>query len=447
MQILAVALLGIVTTFGYLKKLGYLPEAAPFMLEVFSMAALVFVVARGVQNGFRYVRPAYWLIFSTVLVSIAAGVLANRVEPGPIVSGLRYYVRAIPFFLLPAVFHFSERQIVNQLKFMGVIAMLQVPLAVSQRLDNLRVAGSTGDTTQGTLLNSAILSIFLIGVISVLLGLAMRGVIRVRTAVVMFLACVVPTALNETKATLFLLPIAVLVTFLAGARPGARLRAGVIALTSVTVFLAIFVPVYDSLIVTRGAYAAKLSDFFTSEGRASAYMYSGAQIGDTENVKRIDAIIVPLRFLAEDPVRFVLGVGVGNASRSQLGKQFEGAYLDSIGAFLGTSFAMVTTELGMLGLLLAWMLHWRVFSDARSLAGGGSDVMSALATGWCGVVALITVAYFYKSLIVYDSMTVLFWYFSGLIAAERMRRESGVGTPHLDAGVPGDGVRVGSGRR
>ncbi|MFO1378443.1 MAG: hypothetical protein U1F14_15715 [Steroidobacteraceae bacterium] len=423
MQAFVIALLGIVTTFGYLKKIGYLPDAAPFLLEVFSMAALVLVVARGVQSGFRYVRPAYWLIFCAVGLSLVCGVLANGVQPGPIVSGLRYYFRAIPFFLLPAVYQFSEKQIAGQLKFMAVIALLQLPIAVSQRLANLRVHGQTGDTTQGTLLNSAILSIFLIGVVSVLLGLWMRGTMRLRTALVMFFACVIPTTINETKATLFLLPIAILVTFLAGARPGTRLKATLIALASLSIFLAIFIPVYDSLIMTRGTYAAKLEDFFTSEGRASTYMYSGAQIGDTENVKRVDAIVVPLRFLSEDPVRLVLGVGVGNASRSQFGEQFAGAYFDTMGPFTGTSFAMVTTELGLLGLALAWLLHWRVFSDARSVAAGGSGLLSAVAMGWCGVVALVTVGYFYKSLIVYDSMTTLFWYFSGLIAAERMRRE------------------------
>ena len=126
-------------------------------------------------------------------------------------------------------------------------------------------------------------------------------------------------------------------------------------------------------------------------------------------------------------MRLVLGVGVGNASLSQFGDQFAGAYFDTLGPFTGTSFAMVSIELGMLGLGLAWLLHWKVFSDARSVASGGSGLLSAVAMGWCGLVALMTVGYFYKSLIVYDSMTALFWYFSGLIAAERMRREIGVG--------------------
>lgn len=425
MQAFVISLLGIVTIFGYLKKIGYLPDAATFLLEVYSMLALVYVVAIGVQNGFRFVRPAYWLLFGSTLVVIFCGALANHVDPGPIVSGLRYYLRSIPLFLLPAVFAFSEKQVRQQMKFMAIIAVLQLPIAASQRLENIRARGSTGDTTQGTLLNSAILSIFLVGVASVVLGLAMRGVIKVRTAVVLFVICVIPTTLNETKATLFLLPVAVMVTFMVGAKPGARLRATVIAATSVTVFLAIFVPIYDSLISTR-AYGTKLSDFFTAEGRASGYLYSGADIGDTADVKRADSIVVPLRYLAQDPVLMAFGVGVGNASRSQLGQKFWGEHYETLGPFLGTAFAAVVTEIGLLGLLAALLLHGCIFSDSRAVASHGKGVLAALAMGWCGVVALFTLAYFYKNLIAYDSMSALFWYFSGLIAAERMRRQAGV---------------------
>ncbi|MGD9893980.1 MAG: hypothetical protein AB7U18_22070 [Dehalococcoidia bacterium] len=421
MQAFVISLLGIVTIFGYLKKIGYLPDAVTFLLEVYSILALVYVVAIGVQNGFRFVRPGYWLLFGAWLLVIFCGALANHVDPGPIVSGLRYYLRWIPIFLLPAVFAFSEKQVRQQLKFMGIIAVLQLPIAASQRLENFRARGSTGDTTQGTLLNSGILSIFLIGVASIVLGLAMRRVIKVWTAIVLFMICVIPTTLNETKATLFLFPITVAVTFLVGAKPGTRLRATVIAATSVAVFLAIFVPIYDSLISTR-AYGTKLSDFFTSEGRAAGYMYSGADIGDTANVKRGDAIVVPLRYLSQDPVLMAFGVGVGNASRSQFGRSFWGEHYETLGPFLGMGFGTVVTELGLLGLLVVILLHWNIFSDARSVASRGRRVLPALAMGWCGVVALSAVSYFYKNLIAYDSMTTLFWYFSGLIAAERMRR-------------------------
>lgn len=425
MQAFVISLLGIVTIFGYLKKIGYLPDAATFLLEVYSALALIYVVAIGVQNGFRFVRPVYWLLFGALLLVIFCGALANQVDPGPIVSGLRYYLRWMPLFLLPAVYAFSEQQVRQQIKFMAIIAVLQLPIAASQRLENFRARGSTGDTTQGTLLNSGVLSIFLVGVASVVLGLAMRGVIKVRTAIVLFVVCVIPTTLNETKATLFLLPVTVGVTFLIGAKPGARLRATVIAAASVTVFLAIFVPVYDSLISTR-AYGTKLSDFFTAEGRASGYLYSGADIGDTAHAKRGDSIVVPLRYLAQDPVLMAFGVGVGNASRSQFGRSFWGEHYETLGPFATIGFAAVLTELGLLGLLIMVLLHWNIFGDARSVASRRYGVMPALAMGWCGIVALSAVSYFYKNLIAFDSMTTLFWYFSGLIAAERMRRQAGI---------------------
>lgn len=422
MQVLVLALLVIATTFGYLKKVGYLPDAAPFLLDVLSIFVLVLVLARGIQSGFRYVRPVYWMIFLAVLLVIACGAIANKVAPGPIVSGLRYYVRGVPFFLLPAVYAFSERDLTQQLKLMLAISLLQLPLSISQRLQNIRMHGSTGDTTQGTLLNSGILSVFLIAAVLVVIGLGMRKVIKARTAGLLFVILIVPTTLNETKATLLLLPVSVLIVFLVGTRPGERLRASIVAATAVAAFLAIFVPVYDSLIETR-AYGTRLGDFFTSEHRVSRYVYSGAQIGNTESVGRLDSIIVSLQFLNEDPVRSVVGVGIGNASRSQLGEQFSGEYLGVLGPFILTSFSMVSTELGLFGLALAWLLHWRVFVDASAISKEDRSVFSGVATGWCGVVALLTAAYFYKSLIIYDSVTTLFWYFSGLVAAERMRRE------------------------
>jgi len=422
MQALVLALLGIATTFGYLKKVGYLPEAAPFLLDILSMFVLVLVLVRGTQSGFRYVRPVYWIIFGAVMLVIACGAIANQVAPGPIVSGLRYYVRGVPFFLLPAVYAFSEHNVMQQLRLMLAVALLQLPISINQRLQNIRVHGSTGDTTQGTLLNSGILSVFLIAAVLVVIGLGLRNVIKARTAGLLFVILIIPTTLNETKATLLLLPLSVLIVFLAGAKPGARLKAAIVAATAVSIFLAVFVPVYDSLIETR-AYGTRLGDFFTSESSVSRYVYSGAQIGKAENVGRLDSIIVSLQFLHEDPVRSVVGVGIGNASRSQLGEQFSGAYFGVLGPFVLTSFSMVSTELGLFGLALAWLLHWRVFVDASAISKEDRNVFAGIATGWCGVVALLTAAYFYKSLIVYDSVTTLFWYFSGLVAAERMRRE------------------------
>ena len=147
MQALVLALLGIATTFGYLKKVGYLPEAAPFLLDILSMFVLVLVLVRGTQSGFRYVRPVYWIIFGAVMLVIACGAIANQVAPGPIVSGLRYYVRGVPFFLLPAVYAFSEHNVMQQLRLMLAVALLQLPISINQRLQNIWVHGSIGDTT------------------------------------------------------------------------------------------------------------------------------------------------------------------------------------------------------------------------------------------------------------------------------------------------------------
>ena len=53
--------------------------------------------------------------------------------------------------------------------------------------------------------------------------------------------------INETKATLVLLPIGLLVTFLCASRPGARIKQLGLVLGLTAVFLALFVPTYNKL--------------------------------------------------------------------------------------------------------------------------------------------------------------------------------------------------------
>lgn len=419
MRPLVLALLVVVTTFGFLKRIGWLPDAAPFLTEIFGAIVVAYVALVGTQDRFRYVAPIYWFFFAAIAVVMLCGAIVNQVQPGPLVSGMRTYLKAVPFFFLPAVCRFDSRHVVTQLRLLGLIAVLQLPIALSQRLENMSRGGSTGDTTSGTLLISSIMSIFQIFAVTILLALAFRGIVRVRVAVLLFLLIIFPTTINETKGTLVLLPVAVCVTFLVGAKPGARLKAVLLTLVSIAAFLIVFIPVYDHLIQSK-EYGTPIAEFLTQEGRVEGYLVSGAEIGDTEDVRRGDMIVVPLRFVSQEATRFVFGVGIGNGSRSQLGDGFSGRYFSTIGPFLGTSFGLVTTELGMLGLVLVMLLHLQLFRDAKIVARANSELISALALGWCGVVVVMSVAFFYKNVILYDALSVPFWYLSGVIAAERM---------------------------
>jgi hypothetical protein len=78
-------------------------------------------------------------------------------------------------------------------------------------------------------------------------------------------------------------------------------------------------------------------------------------------------------------------------------------------------------ELGVLGLALVLLTCYLIYRDARVVAASDDGLMGALAAGWAGVAAVVVVATFYKTTIASDALSYLFWYFSGLVSAHRVR--------------------------
>jgi hypothetical protein len=130
---------------------------------------------------------------------------------------------------------------------------------------------------------------------------------------------------------------------------------------------------------------------------------------------------VPFSRIADDPVTFVFGYGVGNASESSLGRGFSGRYALEYRPYLQSALARFFLELGVLGIVVLLIVYWLIFQDCRRLARAGPTLFAGLAGGWAGVVALTVVAMSYVLLEVFPATSFLFWYFSGLVAAERMR--------------------------
>jgi len=62
-----------------------------------------------------------------------------------------------------------------------------------------------------------------------------------------------------------------------------------------------------------------------------------------------------------------------------------------------------------------------VFNDARAVAARDDGLFGAFVLGWAGVTATMTLSMVYKDPVAYGSLTYLYWYFSGVIAARRVR--------------------------
>ena len=439
MQILILLMLVVVTTFEFFtrgdhwRQWAILPNGFQYCPELGGVIAAVIVVIAGTRNRFQFVRSQYLMVFGALSLTIICGTLINDVGAGPILAGARSYLWAVPWFFVPAVFCFTDAQVKTQLKLLLAIALLQLPFAVQQRLGTKGQGSLTGDFTSGTLMISSIMSIFLIGAICVAAAMFVRGRLKLWQFVLLFLLLLVPTTINETKGTLFLLPVSLLVAFLVASRPGRRLR--VILLTSalVSAFGAAFFPIYEYFNADR-QYSVPLGELLTDREKLEKYLYHSEDIGAVRPAGRVDSVVVPFKRMVLDPPLLAFGFGIGNASDSALGRRFIGAQFEIYGPYLRSSAGRLLVELGSFGVTLVFVLMWLVYTDCRVVGRRNEGTISALAAGCAGVTVLLSLAMFYKDIIIHPSLSFAFWYFSGLIAAERMRSVDGSGSLAHNAG-------------
>lgn len=394
-----------------------------FLPELLSGLLTVLVLFEGIRSGFSRVAPKYWLVFALVLLIMLCGILSNGVGTGPIVAGMRVYLRPMPLFLVAAIFPLTDKQLRRQLKCILLLGLLQVPVACYQRYLIYSAGRHSGDDVRGTVGDSGVLSIVLICMALVLLGCFMRKQITKVQFLTLFFLILIPTTINETKATMLLLPIGLLTTVIGGSRSGTRLKVSALAVGLLVVFVSIMVPVYD-MMERYNPYKNErhLLDFFTNQRQMDRYLNTkgGATVGTMHQIRRADALRVPVEYLARDPVRFAFGLGIGNASHSNLGQGFVGTYYDLFQFFVVTSFATFLLELGMLGVGIVFLLYAFTFFDAIAVSREDDEgVIGALAIGWIGVVAVIAASTFYTPIHVWPMLSFLYWYFSGVVAAAR----------------------------
>jgi len=432
MQLVTLAIFCAVTLCSYVASLHLAPAGFKYVPEGFSILLAAAVILAGPGQRFRLIAPRYWLVFGALAVIAACGGLINQLDPGPLIEGIRYYLRAIPMFFVPAIFAVSTKSIRTQLRLLLALALAQIPVSVYQRYHVYSIGHNSGDSVFGTLMISSIESVFLICCICVGAALALRGRLNKFVFLVLFVLLVIPTTINETKGSLFLLPIGLITTLVVGSARGKRLRVGVAAVALVGVFGALFIPIYDFFSTTNNQYPYTLEDFFTNQKFVGHYLEKDAGVGTRGEVGRVDSIVVPLQHFADDPVHLMLGVGIGNASGVSLtGSSGHGAYYSLLGRYAEcTSGASFLIEIGVLGFSLVLLLYWLIARDAIMLAAHDRTILGALALGWVGVTSVILLATFYKNIHAFDSLSYMFWYYSGVIAAARTRLELSVAEEH-----------------
>jgi hypothetical protein len=116
MQDLVLVIFGSVMFVEFLVQLLKLPSMVRFLPELLSCLVLIYVLAAGTRNRFRFVAPKYWLVFGALMLVILCGVINNNPGAGPLISGLRFDFRGAPLFFLAAVLPLTEEQLKRQFK-------------------------------------------------------------------------------------------------------------------------------------------------------------------------------------------------------------------------------------------------------------------------------------------------------------------------------------------
>jgi hypothetical protein len=416
MQALVVALLMSIMVVEYLSESRHLLHHYFILLpELLSAIAMLVVLAR-IMGGSRIAFDwRYAIFFAALLFTMLLGYTVQNVPDGAMLAGARSYLKFLPFFLLPAVHRFTPQQIRTQLMLVFAIALLETPLALYQRFIEFGQSMHTGDPVKGTLTTSSALSMFLIATIGGVIVFYLRGRLRLTALIGLCAWLFVPTTINETKATLVLLPLALLVPVLLMPSKAHLLRK--LAPLAAVGFLAVtaFVSVYNYMNRYRG-YAPPVEQYATTE-TLRWYLYTGAANTNQPYIGRFDSIEIALDRISSDPLTFAFGYGAGNVSESFL-PAFAGRYADyymryQVGATQITQFLW---EIGIVGLLVYLYLYALVARDAVTLARSKDDT-ALLGQIWAVAVLVMAFALIYKSVFSMNDMGYLFWYFSGVVAS------------------------------
>lgn len=409
----------VIFTFNYILEItGISTKLLLILPELFSIYIGLYVLLLFAFKKNAKIQLRYLFFFCAFALHLAIGIIGNHVQPLAVIAGMRTYLKFLPLFFLPLLYAVSEPQLRSQLIVLTVLGIMQLPIATYQRFFQYANVFS-GDLIAGTLTSAPSLTIYLVGVIAVMIGFYLKKRISTKTFVVLTAFMFIPTAINETKATVILLPFALIIPTLYEASKEKRIK-----------ILATVIPVGVLLILgfnyayqTFYTEGGRLDAFaFFSSGRAETYLYRGAEAsqvtGDSSlEVRRIDAIVLAYKENSKDFFRLVWGVGIGNAAVS-FSRKFQGKYNSEFMRLGGkqNSISGFIWEIGLLGIVHVIWLLVLIYLDALNLRKR-NDLIGSLALGWIGVTVVFLISLPYQNLITKSELIYPFSYLSGYLSA------------------------------
>ncbi|MCF6235461.1 MAG: hypothetical protein L3J70_03665 [Gammaproteobacteria bacterium] len=408
-----------------LITLGVPTAIATIPLELLSGVTVLVVIAIAISKKTFALHFKYILVFGILLLFIVAGLIINQVQPGSIFYGIRAYFRFLPFFFIPIVYHFSGEQIKKILVLILLLILLQIPLVFYQRFVEFSHL-VTGDVITGTFPDAGMLAICSIIPIVFLITSYLRNKISLKLLLILTPLFIIPAALNETKAALFFLPLLLIGPILFIENRKEKLKKILPVIISGTVFIILFVVIYN--INYNRHYGGNILNMVFEEGHIEDYLSRGATTksdGTKEGeVGRIDSFTLPFQVFSNQPIKYLFGVGIGNAISKHTSKLTAGNYSYKFRMHGGkmTIASQLIWEIGLIGLLIIILIFFLIFRDCLALRHG-NHTENDIALSWITVMFIMLIMLFYSNSIATQQVGVLFWFLSGFVAAQRYRKD------------------------
>jgi hypothetical protein len=406
-------------------NLGVIPRVAKWIPDLMCAMTAVIVVAHIAAKKPFAMQGKYFILFLFLFLLIIVGIAVNQVQPQVIFNGIRKSLRFLPIFLLPAVYAFTNQEIKQQLKLLFVLVLIQVPLAFYQRFVTYAGLGM-GDMITGTVGQEKTLAGFTLWSLAIVFAFYLRNKISLMLFIVIGVLLLIPSALNESAGSFLLLPFVFIVPILFAEFGQNRFKLFFISAIFGSLLLSLMAVGYNSLYSDRWGPSGGIIEGIIS-GHALEYETqdetASNRIGnkDVVAIGRLTAISRALELLWEyDPVKLFVGVGIGNASDS-FKDEFKGEYFtehvaDGISRH---SLSYVMWHYGLIGVMISLLFCFMIFKDAKVLSSR-DDVCGYVSLGFLAIVGMFLLQAIYVTLVLDNLLGILFAYFSGYIASQRV---------------------------
>jgi len=346
------------------------------------------------------------LIFVLLFLGVFSA-LVERVPQIVVVCGLRNYFKFIPLFFAMKYLSPGKKFVKKVFLFLIFIAIINIPLSVFQFLfyhDFDYVGGIFGVG------GSAVLTVFQLLIIGYVLLLSKHGIIKRGQALFLSATLLSPIFINHTKISFFLLPLLLLYVY----------RDYIFRKIMHSISISLSAVVVFCFLIS--AYSTITEDFSLKEMLSYdylyTYLYEMPYFSNPKSLNRVSAITFAYKNISKQPHTLLLGVGIGNASLSQLpggmGSYYR-KYFDLKIDFI--TLSRMLWEYGVVGSFLFFLLIVFLWRRAVFRIKNTHDLyLRSIAETFTLLVMFLAITFVYNLSFHTDQLGGLFWLLGGFLS-------------------------------